>query len=333
MQDTLYSNNWGEQEIAEAKKLAGPILILGASGFIGANLFFSLSQIRSDVFGCSSDIKNSWRLKKREWGNIENIDITNYQELEKFIGKIKPKTIFNLSAYDGQDDKENTERVHFVNYIGTLNVLRNLSAVNCLAFVSAGSSSEYGMNGAAPKERDELMPNSDYAVSKIGASYLVKYYGKIVGLPVMHLRLYSIFGPWDRRGRFIPILVSKCSDNQWPNFAEKEISHDFVYIDDCTNAFVKAALCLYNKWGFGEAINIASGTKTTLGNLAKTAKRVFGIAQEPQFGTIPNKVWDILDWYGNPKLAFELLGWHHRTSLEKGLRLLFEWEKEFKKTA
>lgn len=333
MTGLLYSDNWGSEEAAEVLRLEGPILILGASGFIGSKLFFSLNQYRDDVFGCSSNIKNSWRFKYGKWNNLENVDITNYTELEKLAAKIKPRIIFNLSAYDGQSEKEDVERIHLVNYLGTLNVLRVLSAVNCLAFVGAGSSSEYGLNGAAPTEKDEFMPNSDYAVSKIGASYLIKYYGKIIGLPIMHLRLYSIFGPWDKRKRFIPVLVSKCLENQWPNFAEKEISHDFVYVDDCTNAFVKAALCLCDKRGFGEAVNIATGIKTTMGDLAEAAKRVFKITQEPQFGTIPNKKWDILNWYGNPKLAHQILRWHPRTSLGNGLRLLAEWEKEFKKTA
>ena len=92
MASNLYSDNWGSSEIHEAKKLIGPILILGASGFIGAKLFFSLSQHRNDIFGCSSNIKNSWRFKFGEWDNIENVDITNYPELEKLIQKIKERT-------------------------------------------------------------------------------------------------------------------------------------------------------------------------------------------------------------------------------------------------
>lgn len=337
MKDVLHSHHWGPDETAEAKQLVGPILIIGASGFIGAKLFFSLRQCRDDVFGCSGNIKNSWRFKHDQWNNLENVDITNYTELEKLITKIKPRTIFNLSAYGGHSYQDDVEKIHLVNYMGTSNVLRILSTRDFSAFVGAGSSSEYGLNSAGPTEKDKLTPNSEYAVSKIGASYLIRYYGKIIGLPVIHLRLYSIFGPWEDRRRLMPILVSKCLKNEWPKLVEREVSHDFVYVDDCTNAFIKAALYLYggkdNLRSPGMSVNIATGIKTTMEDLTEKAKHIFNVTPQPHFGSIPNKKWDIPNWYGNPRLAHQILKWHPWTSLEIGLKLLAEWEKEFKKTA
>src|SRR3989344_244722 len=333
MRDTLYSDNWSPTEVIEAKKLIGPILILGASGFIGAKLFFSLSQHRDDVLGCSRDIKNNWRFKNSPHKNLENIDITDPEKLRTLVKMLKPKTIFNLTAYGGHSYQTDAQQIHLVNYTGTLNILRVLPDIDCRAFVQAGSSSEYGLNSAAPLEDDELRPNSDYAVSKIGASYLVKYYGQVAGLPTVHLRLYSIYGPWEDRRRLMPILVSSCLNGQWPKLVERDVSHDFVYVDDCTNAFVKAALYLYGKQNFGESVNIATGLKTTMEDLAEKAKIIFDITHNPQFGSIENKKWDIKNWYGNPELAHKILRWQHHTSLEDGLRLLANWEKEFKKTA
>mgnify|MGYP001585620697 CR=1 FL=1 len=263
---------------------------------------------------------------------MAKVDITNREEISWLVRKIEPKTIFNLSAYGGHSYQTDTDKIYSTNYLGALNALnalRNLPAAECRAFVQAGSSSEYGLNSAAPDEKNELVPNSDYAVSKVGASYLIKYYGKVLGLPTMHLRLYSIYGPWEDRRRLMPVLVSNCLKNRWPQFVAEELSHDFVYVDDCTSAFIKAALCLYDKRSFGESVNIATGIKTTMADLAGKAKEIFSISSEPQFGSMPNRKWDIRNWYGNPKLAHKILGWHYRTSLEEGLRLLTAWEREF----
>lgn len=60
--DNLYAHNWSEKEIEEAKKIVGPILIVGASGFIGSKLFSTLSQYRDDIYACSRNAKQSWRL-------------------------------------------------------------------------------------------------------------------------------------------------------------------------------------------------------------------------------------------------------------------------------
>lgn len=331
--ESLYSNNWNKAEVEEAKKLLGPILILGVSGFIGTNLFFSLRRCRDDVFGCSRNATKSWRFQNSDQLNIKNVDIANRQEVEKLIGTLQPKTIFNLMSHGGHSYQTDIDQIHLVNYMGTLNILRVLPNIDCRAYVQAGSSSEYGLNSSAPAETDELQPNSDYAVSKIGASYLVKYYGQVIGLPVIHLRLYSIYGPWEDRRRLMPILVLSCLNNQWPKLVEREISHDFVYVDDCTNAFVKAALSLYGSNNFGRSINIATGIKTTMEDLAETAQKIFNITVEPQFGSVQNKKWDVKNWYGNPELAHKILGWHYQTSLENGLALLTKWEQIFKKTA
>jgi nucleoside-diphosphate-sugar epimerase/glycosyltransferase involved in cell wall biosynthesis len=325
--DKLYSHNWGEDEIEEAKKLIGPILIVGASGFIGTKLFYSLSKYRDDVFACSKNIKQSWRLNTADSSKLISLDVLDFENLKNTIERIKPQTVFNLSAYGSYSRQIDTDKIHQTNYIGTLNLIRALMDTGCNAFVQAGSSSEYGINCAGPDETGELIPNSDYAVSKVGASYLIKYYGKIQNFPCVNLRLYSIFGPWEERDRLIPNLIANGLQGRYPNLVDKSISRDFVYIDDCTNAFIKAALtaCRTNP---GLSINIASEVKTTLEDVAKTSQKLFNIIIDPIFGSMTNRKWDLSDWYGKSTLAKKVLGWKYKTSFEEGLKLNIAWEKE-----
>ena len=321
-------DTWGEQEKKEALSLKGPIFIIGASGFIGANLFFSLKAIRNDVYACSRNPQKSWRLTGVDANNLLNIDITDSDKLRDSINEYRPATIFNLSAYGAYSRQSDSEKIHVTNYIGTLNLLKSLSEFGCSAYVQAGSSSEYGINCSSPLETDELIPNSDYAVSKVSASYLIKYYGKFQNFPAINLRLYSIYGPWEERDRLIPTLITNCLKGQYPNFADKRISRDFVYIDDCTNAIVKAALtaCITNP---GISINIASGIKTTIEDIATISKKMFEIKDDPTFGSMQNRKWDLSEWYGDPRLAEEKLGWKAKTSFVDGLKINTQWEKEY----
>jgi dolichol-phosphate mannosyltransferase len=323
----LYSNNWGEDEIREAKNMIGPILVVGASGFIGANLFYSLSKYREDVFACSKNIKQSWRLAKTDGSKLISLDILDFDKLKNTIERIRPQTVFNLSAYGAYSRQIDTARIHQTNYIGTLNLIRALMDTGCNAFVQAGTSSEYGLNCAGPDENDQLIPNSDYAVSKVGISYLIKYYGTLQNFPCINLRLYSIFGQWEERDRLIPTLITNGLQGKYPNLVNKGVSRDFVYIDDCTNAFVKAALtaCRTNP---GLSINIASGVKTTLEDVARTSKKLFNIKTEPIFNSMTNRKWDLSEWYGKPSLAKDIMGWQYKTSFENGLKLNIEWERE-----
>jgi polyisoprenyl-phosphate glycosyltransferase len=326
MDKELYSDIWDEKEIKEAKDLIGPILIVGASGFIGSKLFFSLSKRRDDVFACSRNAKQSWRLSGAKSSQLINLDILHYDNLKNTINRLKPQTVFNLSAYGAYSRQTDTEKIHQTNYIGTLNLIRALMDTGCNAFVQAGTSSEYGINCSAPDEDATLFPNSDYAVSKASASYLIKYYGRILNFPCVNLRLYSIYGPWEERDRLIPTLIFNGLQEKYPNLVNKDISRDFVYIDDCTNAFVKAALtaCKTNP---GISMNIASGTKTTLEKVALAAQKIFGISKEPVFGSMANRKWDLTEWYGKSDLAEKIMGWKHKTNFEEGLKLNVEWEK------
>jgi dolichol-phosphate mannosyltransferase len=325
--EALYSDNWSSETIEDVKMLQGPILIVGVSGFIGAKLFFSISRIRDDVYACSRNPMNNWRLINVNNPNIMNCDITDYDELKTLINSIKPMTVFNLAAYGAYSRQTDAEKIHMTNYNGTLNLLRALSETGCRAFVQAGTSSEYGLNCAGPDENGELIPNSNYAVSKASAGYIIKYYGKILNFPCVNLRLYSVYGPWEEKDRLIPNLISNGLSGRFPNFVDRSISRDFIYIDDCNGAMVKAALtiCRTNP---GISVNVASGVKTTLEDAAKTAKKIFGIAEEPTFGTMTNRKWDLSEWYGNAALAEKLMGWKSSTSFEDGLRLNAEWEKK-----
>ena len=324
----IWTDTWGEVEKQEALKLKGPIFIIGASGFIGANLFHSLRAVRGDVYACSRNPQKSWRLTNVDSEYLLNVDVTAFEKLKDIINEYRPATVFNLSAYGAYSRQTDAEKIHQTNYLGTLNILKSLTEVGCSAYVHAGSSSEYGINCSSPLETDELIPNSDYAVSKVSASYLIKYYGKFLNFPAVNLRLYSIYGPWEERDRLIPTLISHCSKGVYPNFADKNISRDFVYVDDCTNAIVKTALtaCITDP---GISLNVCSGIKTTIEDIATIAQKLFDIKANPSFGSMQNRKWDLSEWYGDPKFAEEKIGWKAKTLFVDGLKINTQWEIEF----
>jgi nucleoside-diphosphate-sugar epimerase/glycosyltransferase involved in cell wall biosynthesis len=321
----LCTDDWTAADQEEARKLQGPIWVIGASGFIGAKLFFSLSRVRPDVFAVSRQVESSWRLLHCPYPNRITLDITRPREVEAAVRKHRPRTVFNLAAYGAYERQKIPARIHEVNYSGTLNLITSLLESGCDAFVQAGTSSEYGLNCSAPRESDPLEPNSDYAVSKTAVSYLIAYYGRLRGFPCSHLRLYSAYGPWEERDRLIPTFVRLGLQGQYPPLVNPEISRDFVYVDDCTRAFVKAALVACHR-NPGRTYNIATGTKTTLQEIAGHVRRLFRIASPPAFGTMPNRIWDLPDWYGNAAQAEKELDWTARVSLSDGLALTTDWE-------
>ena len=311
-----------EQKI---KNLPGPIFIFGASGFIGANMVEIISAVRDDYYASTHDSNVAWRLRLLNipFDNIVHCDITSKFSVSNVFEKYNPKTVFNLAAYGAYSEQDDANLIHETNYLGTLNILQ--ACRNVSAYVHAGTSSEYGINCEAPTESEVLQPNSHYAISKASSNYLIEYFAQFHHLPAVNLRLYSIYGKWEDPGRLIPRLIENIRKGHLPPFVSPLISRDFVYIDDCIEAFIDAALCITPELS-GQSFNIASEKKTTIGELVELCREIFDIRQEPVWNSMVNRSWDLQDWYGNSTKAKELLKWSGQTNLAEGLRKTLEWQ-------
>lgn len=311
--------------------LRGPILVLGAGGFVGANLFHRLIGARADVYAVVRSLP-AWRLAAVAQDHMLEVDLNNFGEIKKLIDTIKPATIFWCAGYGAYSFETDQDLIYRTNFTALVRLVDLLRERPFSALIHAGTSSEYGLNCAAPTEDTPFLPNSPYAVSKAAASQFIVYAGKILGLPVANLRLYSIYGGLEDSSRLIPNLVLQGLNGKYPPFVDPTISRDFVYIDDACDAFMMAAARLTPEL-YGESFNIGTGQKTTIQELAAVAKDVFGIATEPSFGSMPKRGWDLSDWYANPSKAEKLLGWKAVTPLAEGLRKTADWIKSLGQTS
>ncbi|MDQ6476923.1 NAD-dependent epimerase/dehydratase family protein [Dyadobacter sp. LHD-138] len=309
------------------EQLKGPIFVFGASGFIGANLFNDIYKIRKDCYALTHDATKAWRLKLLNvpFENIIHCDILSDNSVREVFERYKPQTLFNLAAYGAYSKQSSVNLTYETNVIGTANILQNCSKET--VYIHAGSSSEYGFNCTAPKETDRVEPNSHYAVSKVSAAYLLEYYARVFDLKTLNLRLYSIYGYWEEPDRLIPKLVESVRQGVLPSLVSPDISRDFVFIEDCVEAFLDAALKITSATA-GKSYNIATGRKTTIGDLVETSRQTFGIKQEPKWGSMSNRKWDLAEWFGDPE-AFETdFGWKAKTSLEDGLSKTKAWQDQ-----
>ena len=305
------------------RALRGPVLVLGAGGFVGANLLRRLLEHRDDVFGVVRTFP-AWRLDAIDQGHVLEIDLIDLAATRNMVTSLRPGTVFDCVAYGAYSFETEHSLIYRTNFVALVQLVELLAETEFGALVHAGSSSEYGLKSAGPSEEESLQPNSHYAVSKAAASDYIIYAGKVRRLPVVNLRLYSVYGPLEDVSRLIPSLVAKGIKGEFPPFVDPTTSRDFVYVDDVCDAFIMAAARLTPDL-YGEAFNIGTGQRTTMRDLANIAADVFEIGTEPSFGTMAGRAWDLSDWYAAPGKAQRTLGWTAKTDLADGLRLTSDW--------
>ena len=306
--------------------LHGPILVLGASGFIGANLLKKIAKQRSDVYAVVRQEKN-WRLSDVPDDRVIEVDLTDPIAAKNLVANIAPQTIFDLVAYGAYSFEQEADKIYETNFLSLVNLVQLLLKKPISAFVHAGSSSEYGLNSAGPIEASICQPNSDYAVAKVSAASYLEYVGKQQSFPCAHLRLYSVYGPLEDTSRLIPNSIKFALKGELPPFVDARTSRDFVYVDDVCSAFIVCAAQM-NPSLYGEIFNIGSGHKTTIGQLAEVLKSTFHVSKEPQFGTMEGRSWDLPDWYSNSEKVKQVLGWKAKTPLAEGMLLTSQWVKD-----
>jgi polyisoprenyl-phosphate glycosyltransferase len=305
------------------KALRGPILVLGAAGFVGANLLRMLLRHRDDVYGVVR-LLPAWRLEGVDSQHILEVDLTDLAATRNMIAKLGPATLFDCIAYGAYSFETDYNLIYRTNFTSLVQLVELLAQTSFTALVHAGSSSEYGLKSAGPSEDESLQPNSHYAVSKAAASDYITFAGKVRRLPVANLRLYSVYGPYEDVSRLIPNLVAKGMKGEFPPFVDAKTSRDFVYVDDVCAAFIMTAAKLTPDL-YGESFNIGAGRKTTIAELAEVARQTFAIQGEPTFGDMAGRAWDLPDWYAAPGKAENLIGWTAQTSLAEGLDRTAAW--------
>jgi UDP-glucose 4-epimerase len=299
-------------------------LVTGAAGFLGANLARHLTAAGHEVIAVSRPGGTSWRLEEvaTEVRMLE-LDLRDIAAIARTIDTTKPQWIFHLAAHGAYSWETDIATMIGVNISATAALLEAARAAEVQAFVNAGSSSEYGLKMHPPREDEWLRPNSPYAVTKAAGTHLTGL-AAAQGLPAVTLRLYSIYGPWEDPGRLVPALVREATRGGLPPLVGPQTARDFVYVDDCCDALLRAAQrgapC-----GPGATLNLGSGKQTRLDELVELARRSLGVTALPDWGTMDKRDWDTNVWVSDPRAASEHLGWKASTGLGDGLTRTAAW--------
>lgn len=300
------------------------ILLTGATGFIGANLARRLLADGHEIHLLVRPPSNWWRLADvRDRMQVHEGDVLDAEWVRTTLQRIRPTHVAHLATYGAYPTQTDVTQMARTNVIGTLNLLQAAEAVGVTMFVNTGSSSEYGVKTKPMHEDDALEPTSGYGITKAAATRYCTLRG-LAGLPSVTLRPFSVYGPYEAPSRLFPTAIANVLRDQPVTLANPHVARDFTAVDDVVEGYLAALQATHLR---GEAINLASGQQTTLGDFAAALLKVTDGRATVRWDAATGRANDATTWVGDPSRAKQLLGWQTRTSLETGLRNFFEWMK------
>jgi UDP-glucose 4-epimerase len=213
---------------------------------------------------------------------------------------------------------------------GTFNVLEAAVKAGVQKVVAASSASVYGLAEDFPtRETHHPYHNRTlYGAAKVFNEGLLRSFHEMYGLNYVALRYFNVYGErMDVHGAYTEVLIrwmERIAAGQSPIiFGDGQQTMDFVHVEDIARANVLAAKADVTD----EVCNIASGTETSLNDLARALLDIMGSPLALEHGPeravnpVPRRLADV-------DKARRLLGFEARVSLDAGLHRLVQWWRD-----
>jgi UDP-glucose 4-epimerase len=289
---------------------AHPVLVTGATGFIGSQLAARLAKLGAEVHAVSRQGANPdppWI-----W---HTVDLSEPAAATRLIKEVRPRAVFHLaSAVTG---------ARAVALVGTTMAGNLIGAVNLLTAVAAEApETKVVLAGSVEEPRGDGTPSSPYAVAKWAATGYARMFHKLYGVAVTVLRVAMVYGPAQPDAKkLVPYVIQTLLRGEDPELASGTRLVDWVYVEDVVDAFLRAA---ETEAAAGQVLDIGSGVQVSIRDTIELLATLVGGSARPRFGAIADRPLDAAQ-VSDPTAAGEVLGWHPTTTLREGLRRTIAW--------
>ncbi len=307
-------------------------LVTGAAGFVGSHLSERLTaggwQVRgvdcfTNYYDPALKDRNLARLAREPRFSLERVDLRT-ADLAPLLDGVD--VVWHLAAQAGVRASWGAEFQTYtsINVNATQRILEAAMSSKPRV-VYASSSSVYGEAPAFPAaESGPLRPISPYGVTKLAGEHLVSLYARAYGLHACSLRYFTVYGPRQRPDMgFHKFLRAMYQDEELPVYGDGTQTRDFTYIDDITEANLRAA----ERGQPGAAYNVSGGSRVPLLEVFRTMEKVSG--RKARLSFLPKQPGDPANTGGDSSLAREVLGYAPTIDLETGLTRMAAWMREY----
>lgn len=301
------------------------ILVTGGSGFLGRHLVKQLEAFANvQIFA----------------PRRESYDLVEIANVRRLLDDTRPDLIIHLAAVVGGigANQQNPGRFFYENLIMGAQLIEQARVSGVRKFLGLGTVCAYPKFTPVPFREDDLWngypeeTNAPYGLAKKMMLVQSQSYRQQYGFNSIFLLPANLYGPGDNfdpaSSHVIPALIRKCVEarDRGDGFVDVwgtgNASREFLYVEDCAEAIVKAA-AVYDE---AEPVNIGSGSEIKISELVKLIARLTGFEGEIRWLTDkpdgqPRRSLDV-------SRAAEKFGFKARTPFDVGLTRTIAWYQE-----
>jgi len=304
-------------------KSPGTVFVTGGAGYVGSHCCrrFADAGWRVVVY---DNLSRGWREFVR-WGPLIVGDILDRPTLSAALEEAKPDIVahFAALAYVGESVSE-PGRYYINNVGGTVSLLECMRLAGIDKLVFSSTCATYGTPVSLPMdERHPQSPINPYGWSKLMVERVLADFDAAHGLRYVALRYFNAAGASEsgeigERHRpethVLPLAIESAQrgDDRFSIFGgdfetrDGTCVRDYIHVSDLADAHEKALnyLCA---GGDSQAINLGTGTGTTVKEIADAVERRSGRPLARQVG--PRRAGDPPSLVADAGKAKAILGW------------------------
>jgi len=293
-----------------------PVLVTGASGFIGFHLSRRLLAEGAEVHGISRFDRS---------GEVEGVrwwlaDVADPAVVHDVIRDVQPAVIFHLaSEVTGKRDLEIVAPTFQANLASTVNLMTAAGEVGCRRFITTGSMEE-------PERGSEYaVPCSPYAAAKWAGSGYARMFHSLYQFPAVIMRVFMVYGPAQQDlKKLIPYVILSLLRGTAPELMSGGRLVDWIYVEDVVDALLEAATVPGIE---GKTIDVGSGEQVAVREIVERLVSLVGSDVTPMFGTLEDRPHEQIR-VADVAATYALMGWKPQGSLDEGLKRTVEWYRQ-----
>jgi nucleoside-diphosphate-sugar epimerase len=305
------------------------VLVTGGSGFIGSHLVHRLLELGAEVavvVRYANVMENERLADCWERLHILEADLRNRGALA-VIRQFGPAVVFHLAAYNhvGESFRQ-VEECFDVNAKGTANLLDTCGDIEKFIYIS--TSEVYGEQKQVPFVESMCpQPISPYAITKYAGELYCRMKQRMSNAPpIVILRPFNAFGPYQSTKAIIPELIINCLKGVPIRTTKGEQTREFNYVGNLIDGMILAA---NRPDRIDEVINLAGGEEVAIRDLVQKVAELTGSTSLLEVGALPYRPTEIWRMFADSTRARERLGWKPAVSLAEGLVRTIDWFRQY----